>query len=60
MQTYHLPLLPRMECLTTDSKFNLDKGILLYGKLDLEKVGTNDVSEQCGSMLGPNYDSYLL
>ncbi|MFI3212248.1 MAG: hypothetical protein R3Y24_02805 [Eubacteriales bacterium] len=38
MRTYDLPILPRLNCLTENSEFNLDKSVIKYAELDLIKV----------------------
>ena len=43
MNTYHLPLLPIINCLTEKSKFNLDRSYIEYAELDLEKVKHNNI-----------------
>lgn len=40
---YHLPLLPVIKCLTSKSKFNLDKSCIEYAELDLNKVKYNNI-----------------
>lgn len=37
--TYYVPLLPKIDCLTSNSKFNLDKSYIEYAEIDLSKVG---------------------
>lgn len=37
-KTYHLPLFPRIECLTQNSRFNLNKSKIEYAELDFQKV----------------------
>lgn len=43
MKTYHLPLLPVVNCLTEKSKFNSDKSSIEYAELDLAKVKNNNI-----------------
>ena len=43
MQTYHLPILPKIQCLTRNSRFNLDKSLIEYGELDLDKIGSHSI-----------------
>ncbi len=38
MGNYNLPLLPRINCLTSNSKFNLNRSYIEYAQLDLNKV----------------------
>lgn len=37
-KVYHLPLIPRISCLTENSKLNIDKSHIEYAELDYEKV----------------------
>lgn len=39
MQTYHLPILPRIHCLTENSKCNLDKSVIEYLEINMINIG---------------------
>ena len=49
MQTYALPILPKLACLAEGSRFNLDKSVLEYARLDVSKVGEHSIFTLAGT-----------
>lgn len=43
LQTYFLPILQKLLCLTENSRFNLDRSVLEYAQLDLSRVGDHSI-----------------
>lgn len=43
MRTYHLPILPKIHCLTKASVLNLDRSIIQYAELDASTIGEHSI-----------------
>lgn len=43
MRTYHIPILPKLHCLSQASVLNLDGSVIKYAELQLSKIGDHSI-----------------